>query len=278
MRTNYFVRPIDGTHPNTYGHDKYISPRVVEFIRELTPFSFISDGSTGDGTETETVYTDIVISKTSTTITEGNSDTFTVELNAPPSGTQIVNINSDNSDVTVSPTSLSFDSGTYNSGQTVTINTVKDADSENDTATITLSSTNVPNKIINVTIIDTDETKTLSSISAVYTQGDTIVYNNSNLNDLKNNLVVTATYSDNSSTTITDYSLSGTLSVGTSTITVTYQNKTTTFNVTVTEHVSNYELIHSYDFTNRDIEFDKTKESIILPKEYVVLDIKEVLD
>lgn len=73
----------------------------------------------------------------------------------------------------------------------------------------------------------------LISISAVYTQGDT-VYTSATLNSLKTNLVVTAHYDDNSSETITDYSLSGTLTAGTSTITVSYGGKTTTFDVTVT--------------------------------------------
>lgn len=72
--------------------------------------------------------------------------------------------------------------------------------------------------------------KTLSSISVVYTQGDTVVYLSTSLYDLKTNLVVTATYSDgSSSSTITSYSLSGTLVEGTST--VTYSGQMTTFNV-----------------------------------------------
>ena len=79
------------------------------------------------------------------------------------------------------------------------------------------------------------EPVTLSSISAVYTQSGT-VYEDDTLTSLKANLVVTATYSDTSTTIVpsTDYTLNGTLAEGTSTITVTYQNKTTTFNVTVT--------------------------------------------
>ena len=77
--------------------------------------------------------------------------------------------------------------------------------------------------------------KTLSSISAVYTQGDSVVYPSTSLNDLKSNLAVTATYSDDTTATITDYKLSGTLTVGNSTVTVTYSGKTTTFNVTVSE-------------------------------------------
>ena len=78
---------------------------------------------------------------------------------------------------------------------------------------------------------------TLVSIEAVYTQSGT-VYNTDSLNSLKTDLVVTATYSDSSSAIIpgTDYTLSGTLTVGTSTITVTYDGETDTFTVTVTKN------------------------------------------
>ena len=74
----------------------------------------------------------------------------------------------------------------------------------------------------------------LQSISAVYTQsGD--VYTDTPLNDLKSDLVVTATFEDGTTKTVTNYTLSGTLTVGTSTVTVTYFTETTTFNVTVSE-------------------------------------------
>ena len=78
---------------------------------------------------------------------------------------------------------------------------------------------------------------TLESISAVYTQSGT-VYDTDSLDSLKADLVVTATYSDTSTETVpsTDYTLSGTLTVGTSTITVAYGGKTATFSVTVSTH------------------------------------------
>lgn len=81
---------------------------------------------------------------------------------------------------------------------------------------------------------------TLLSISAVYTQSGT-VYNNDNLDDLKTDLVVTAHWSDNTTSTVasSDYTLSGSLTTGTSTITVTYDNETTTFTVTVTDFYVN---------------------------------------
>lgn len=73
---------------------------------------------------------------------------------------------------------------------------------------------------------------TLASISAVYTQTDTVNTTDS-LDSLRDDLVVTGTYSDSSTATITDYTLSGTLTAGTSTITVAYGGKTDTFDVTV---------------------------------------------
>lgn len=74
----------------------------------------------------------------------------------------------------------------------------------------------------------------LLSISAIYTQSGT-VYDTDSLDSLKANLVVTATYDDSSTATVTAYALSGTLTVGTSTITVSYGGKTDTFTVTVTQ-------------------------------------------
>ena len=76
--------------------------------------------------------------------------------------------------------------------------------------------------------------KTLVSISAVFTQGSAVIYDTDSLDTLKQYLTVTATYDDTSTGVVTNYTLSGTLTEGTSTITVLYSGKTTTFNLTVT--------------------------------------------
>lgn len=73
----------------------------------------------------------------------------------------------------------------------------------------------------------------LLSISAVFEQGETVIYDTDSLDALKSMLTVTANYDDGTSKTVTDYTLSGTLTVGTSTITVSYGGKTATFNVAV---------------------------------------------
>ena len=85
----------------------------------------------------------------------------------------------------------------------------------------------------------------LQSISAVYTQSGT-VYTTDSLDSLKSDLVVTASYSNGTSETLasTDYTLSGSLTAGTSTITVSYGGKTTTFTVTVTAS----SLLYNWDF------------------------------
>ena len=84
----------------------------------------------------------------------------------------------------------------------------------------------------------------LTSISAVYTQSGN-VYFDDNLNVLKPDLVVTAHYDDSSSQTIPTYILSGTLEAGTSTITVSFGGKTTTFDVIVKGVPSTYQM---YDY------------------------------
>lgn len=87
------------------------------------------------------------------------------------------------------------------------------------------------------------------SISAVFTQGQTVVFDTDSIESLKSMLVITATYANSSSEVVpsTDYKLSGTLSVGTSVIKVSYGGKTSTFSVAVTEDYKAYECY--YDFT-----------------------------
>ncbi len=107
---------------------------------------------------------------------------------------------------------------------------------EDITATVYSSGTiTIPSVTGNIVITAT-AVAAVSSLSAVYTQSGT-VYDTDTLDTLKSDLVVTATYGDSSTAVIpsTNYTLSGTLAVGTSTITVSYGGKTATFNVTVTE-------------------------------------------
>ena len=109
------------------------------------------------GTSTSLIYGNIVVSKTTTTITEGGTDTFTIMLDKSPTNNQIVNITSSNTDVIVSPTSLTFTKDNYNIEQTVTINVTEDDDHTDDICIITISSPNISNKTLTLTIKDNDE-------------------------------------------------------------------------------------------------------------------------
>ena len=81
----------------------------------------------------------------------------------------------------------------------------------------------------------------LVRITAEFTQGSAVIYATTPLNDLKAYLVVTGYYDNGRSAQITDYTLSGTLTVGTSTITVSASEKTTTFDVVVSPPYWDYE-------------------------------------
>ena len=87
----------------------------------------------------------------------------------------------------------------------------------------------------------------LLSITAVYTQSGT-VYDTDSLGSLKSDLVVTAHYDDSTTATVTNYTLSGTLAEGTSTITVMYGGKTTTFTVIVSSIPADYQQVEWVGF------------------------------
>ena len=103
----------------------------------------------------------------------------------------------------------------------------------------------------------------LVSISCIYTQSGA-VYTTDSLDVLKDDLVVTAHYDDSSTETITTYTLSGTLTVGTSTITVAYGGKTTTFNVTVSQALEeNFVKVNSPVINNKILEKNSTNVGYI---------------
>ena len=155
--------------------------------------------------------------------------------------------------ITLNKSSLSF--GSLNTTQTLVATTTPRGGnvtwSSSNTSVATVSQTGVVtsvgygNATITATCGSVSATcsvavaqATVTSISAVYTQSGT-VYNDDLIDDLKDDLVVTAHWSNGTSSTVakTDYTLSGTLTAGTSTITVSYGGKTTTFNVSVTQSV-----------------------------------------
>lgn len=105
----------------------------------------------------------------------------------------------------------------------------------------------------------------LVSITAVFNQGSAVIYDTDDLDTLRQYLTVTALYSDNTTKTVTEYTLSGTLSVGTSTITASYGGKTTTFTATCTagfKYTADRGLLSAQQYITVGGAFDKVTESI----------------
>lgn len=87
------------------------------------------------------------------------------------------------------------------------------------------------------TVVVTQHQRVAVSVSATFTQGSNVIYDTASLDSLRQYLVVSVTFDDSTSETVTDYLLGGTLTEGTSTISVYYGTLSTTFTVTVTHYV-----------------------------------------
>ena len=125
---------------------------------------------------------------------------------------------------------------TANEGYTLDGATVSITIGGNDVTNLYYSSgsINIPN-VTGDLVITVLASSAVASISAVFTQGSATIYDTDSLDTLKQYLTVTVNYADSTTETVTDYTLSGTLTAGTSTVTVSYGGKTTTFDAVVTE-------------------------------------------
>jgi len=105
-------------------------------LADQTVAAALTDNETAGFTVTESG------SPAGTSVTEaGSTDTFTVVLNAEPTGNVVIDVTSgDTAEATVSPSSLTFTTGNWDSTQTVTVTGVADGVVDgDDPTTITLS-------------------------------------------------------------------------------------------------------------------------------------------
>lgn len=107
---------------------------------------------------TPATYGNLVLSAESLIIEEGRTGDFTVALDSAPSANQIVYLAvSDNTRLSVSPSSLTFTPENYATPQTVTVTSAQDDDKDDDTITVTLTSRKVDAKQLLVSIMDNDK-------------------------------------------------------------------------------------------------------------------------
>ena len=79
----------------------------------------------------------VAVSATALTVPEGGTAAYTVALESQPTGTVTVTPSvSGDADVTVSPSSLSFSTGDWNTAKTVTVSAAQDGDADDDAATV----------------------------------------------------------------------------------------------------------------------------------------------
>ena len=124
----------------------------------------------------------VAVSPTSLTVGEGDMGTYTVKLNTLPTGNVMVAISSSNTDVTVSPSPLTFTVDTWSTEQTVTVTAGQDADAADDTANLTHNPSganygSVSNAILTVTVTDNDTAGvTVTPTSLSINEGSTGTY------------------------------------------------------------------------------------------------------
>ena len=97
----------------------------------------------------------VTVSKTELTVTEEDptGDSYTVVLNTQPTATVTVTVAGHaGTDVTPSPTSLTFTSTTWGTAQTVTVTAADDADLVNETVSLTHSATSMDSDYQGITI------------------------------------------------------------------------------------------------------------------------------
>ena len=181
-----------------------------------------------------------MVSKTTLTVAEGGSTTYTVVLDAQPASDVVITVSSDNSDVTVSPATLTFSSSNWATAQTVTVAAAQDDDAVNDAASITHAvdasrSANEYDAVtiagVAVTVTDNDTAgATVSETTLTITEGNSSTYTVRLNTQPTSDVVITVSKSGSSDVTPdTDTGTSG----NQTTLTFTTSNWSTAQTVTV---------------------------------------------
>ena len=168
------------------------------------------------------------------TITEGASGNLMVSLSTAPTRDVSVTLAKTNTDVTLSPASLTFTTSNWNTSQNITVSAAQDADSTNDTDTITLSATGgitASNVTKAVAITDNDTPNlTINPDTLNITEGGNNSFSVSLTTQPSENVTVTIAQPSNTDITVdTDSGTSG----NQNTLTFTTGNYNTAQSVTV---------------------------------------------
>ncbi|MCB1178052.1 MAG: hypothetical protein KDK36_10775, partial [Leptospiraceae bacterium] len=118
-----------------------------------------------------------VVSGVPATINEGTiSNTMQVSLTQQPGTDYVVNLTTNNlPSLTVSPTTLTFNSGNYNTPQMITLTAPEESNETSEEVTIILTATNAPLQTQKVTVIDNDTRILIGGADSVLEGGEGII-------------------------------------------------------------------------------------------------------
>ena len=158
---------------------------------------------------------DFNIGGSSLAVNEGSSNTYTVRLRSRGTASVTLTPSSANTDLSFSPTALTFTTADWNTNRTVTVTAAKDEDTndENTRISYTVSGGNYPavTKTHRVGIIDTTPTLQLSTDPAAVTEGTAISLTVTSDRTLIGPLPVSLTLAARSSSGFTAADIPGTL-------------------------------------------------------------------
>ncbi len=169
---------IEGTHTATITHAATQSTGSGQYNGVSV--------SSSNFTVTDNDVAGVTTTVTSLSLAEGGSNgTYTVVLSAAPTQTVYINLTTSSAEASISPTSLTFSSTTWNVAQTVTVSPVDDNyidGSQTTTITHTVSTTDtnfgaLPTIGVTTTVTDNDAAGiTLTNNTVSYTEGSNGTY------------------------------------------------------------------------------------------------------
>ncbi|MBF2755155.1 MAG: hypothetical protein ISN29_07855, partial [Gammaproteobacteria bacterium AqS3] len=134
--------------PNKTDDTATINLRGAGVTSASLPVTVIDDDDSAVG---------LTLSKSTLTVIEGASGTFTVQLAKQPANGRTVSLASNNSEVTLDSTKLIFTTSNWNVAQTVTVRGAQDSDKTDDSTTISLTGDRITAGSLAVTVMDDDD-------------------------------------------------------------------------------------------------------------------------
>ena len=107
----------------------------------------------------------VTVSRANLSVAEGGTGTYTVVLNAAPTANVVITPASDNGDVTFSPSTLTFATGTWNIAQDVMVSAAEDDDAVNDQAALSHTAASTDSNYAGISIASVDVTVTDNDVA-----------------------------------------------------------------------------------------------------------------